>query len=145
MRLNKFKVSLGTTSKVRLLDECATQSRSRIIHELQKNPWIKLVGDNLDMFLRVGQQTSERQHKELHYFTSVVMFSRLADEIAGLNDEPRQLTYGEVQAGPVVELEAACKETLLAGYRAVLGRILASNMPAFRWLNQALPKHVPHR
>ena len=145
MRLNKFRLALGPSSKVRLLDECAAQSRIKIIQKLRVNPWIKLVGDNLDMFLRVGQQTSERQHKDLHYFTSVVMFSRLADVLPALNAEPRRLTYGEVQARPVLELQPVWKEVLFAGYRAVIGRILASNLPAFRWLSQAIPKHVPHR
>ena len=146
-RLNKFKVTLSTSSKITLLDECMSQRHSQIVHNIKLNPWIKLVGDNLDMFLRVGQQTSERQHKDLHYFTSVIMFSRLPDELQlpAMDPNPRTLTYGEVQPRPVIELQPNWRDTLMAGYHVVLGRILATQLPALRLLERVLPKHMPHR
>ncbi len=38
-----------------------------------------IAGDYLDMHERMGHQSTEKRHRDLHLFTSNVIFSRIAE------------------------------------------------------------------
>ena len=77
MRLNRLGVTLCSTSKLKLLERCEQESESRMVSHLQKVPFIKLTGDNFDQYVRASQQTSERQHQDRHWFSTILTFCRI--------------------------------------------------------------------
>ena len=36
------------------------------------------------------------------------------------------------------------KQQLLESYKVLLGRLMIKNMPAFKWMESVIPKHIPH-
>ena len=117
----------------------------RIANELQKNPWIKINGDNLDIFIRATQQTINVQHRDRHFFTTIMLFSRVQAEIEMLSNLPPQVPQQGIRVEDVLDMEGDWKKYLIAGYRVIIGRILVQHCPNLAWMKPYLPKHLPHR
>ena len=77
IRLNRLGVTMSTTTKLRLLDEASGIMDKGIVSRLQKSPLVKITGDNLDMYIRTGQKSLEKSNRDLHLFTSNVLFNRV--------------------------------------------------------------------
>ena len=37
------------------------------------------------------------------------------------------------------------RQSLLSSYKVMLGRLMVKNLPAFKWLENILPHHIPHQ
>ena len=76
-RLNHMGLTLSSTSKLRLLEEAGNRMETNIVLSLQKNPVVKITGDNLDIYVKTGHKSLERSNQDLHLFASNIIFSRV--------------------------------------------------------------------
>ena len=107
---------------------------------LKKQAMVKVTGDNMDIYIRTEHQSTERANKDLHMFTSNIIFPRVYCHHLS-NEEP---TVGPVRI-PDILLTQQDKDQLLDAYAVLVGRLLCHNVPAFKWLESVLPNHIPHR
>ena len=127
---------------MKLVDEAGSQSRSLAVQQIRQNPLITVVGDNLDIRVKVNHQTSDSQHKDLHYFTSMIVFPRIVH--TQMENSPPALDLEGISCqsfllSPVEEMH------LFDAYTVILGRILLALCPVhFQWMEDLLPEHIPH-
>jgi hypothetical protein len=139
-RFNHMGLVLSVSSKVRLQDEAVQQTQETLVNSLRANPLVKITGDNLDMYIKTGHQSTEKQHKDLHLFASNIMFTRIATP--DLSIQQPVFNHESVSADEFIP-HAAYKDTLLNSYCVLVGRII-SVLPAFQWMKSVLPKHIHH-
>ncbi len=141
-RLNKLGITLSTRSKLNILETCGTVSRKNTVQAIKSRSYVKITGDNLDMYVRTQHQASDRSHRDLHLFTSNLITHRLP-----LQEVPN--------APPIVDVTRLTPEDflpsvqekhhLLEAYGIIIGRLMAKHLTAFRWMEAVLPQHIPHR
>jgi hypothetical protein len=76
-RLNHLGLTLSTTSKLKLLDEAGNRMETSVASTLQRNPIVKVNGDNPDIYVRTGHKSLERSNQDIHLFASNIIFSRV--------------------------------------------------------------------
>ncbi|KAJ8299423.1 hypothetical protein KUTeg_023483 [Tegillarca granosa] len=77
-RLNRIGITLCARSKLRLLEEASQLNKIEIVNYLKNNPLMKITGDNLDVFIRTGNQAIDIRNKDLHLFASNAISTRIA-------------------------------------------------------------------
>ena len=135
-RLQKAGVVLNVRMKLTLLEEAEKQSHRTLVMELQRNPLPKLLGDNLDVFVK-----GCRGNKDLHLFTSIMVFPRKPYmDVSTLqrNVQPEELEPGAFLLNNEQRLQ------LMGTGAVIVGRIVADSLPFFGWAKDLLPKHIPH-
>ncbi|KAH3814500.1 uncharacterized protein LOC127835962 [Dreissena polymorpha] len=140
-RFNRLGVTMSTTTKLRLLDEASSIMDKGIVSRLQKSPLVKITGDNLDMYIKTGQQSLEKSNRDLHLFASNVLFNRIAspDKYSLV---PTRTPLTDLKAEMFL-LSGNYRSTLVNSYCVILGRILCE-LKAFSWMANALPDHIHH-
>ena len=139
-RLNHLGLMQGTTSKLRLLDEAGKMTDHHIVEQLRSNPLVKITGDNMDFYVKTNHQSTERAHKDLHYFVSNIIFSRVATPDLSTS----QVAVDRQSIIPAMLLpHGLYLERLQHCYMIILARII-SDIPAFSWMKSVIPKHIEH-
>ena len=133
-----------STNKIRLLDEANSQVSNNIINTIQNKKICKVTGDNLDIYVRTGQQLATSGHKDLHFFASNIIFPRCASlEIS--NSRPKVIQSDLKQISPEKLLPMGTyKLKLVNSYKVLIGRILAEYFQELKWMGEVLPTHMPH-
>ena len=142
-RMNKLGITQSPWSKLQLLDKCAEVSETQIVEALKKNPVCKITGDNLDVFVRTQHQSSDKQHKDMHLFTSNIIISRLPifySEGDICDVRPKDL---DIKPEHFI-LSATERGHLLDSYAVLVGRMMCKHLVAFKWLESVLPQHMKH-
>lgn len=114
-----------------------------ITHVLTFIFWLLLsTGDNLDLYVKASIMTSEKRNKDMHLFTSNVIFPRIAT-IDMCNDVPKVDT--KTLTADKVLLAESCpqRNRLIYAYQILLGRTLCK-IPAFGQFRNLFPDHIPH-
>ena len=119
-------------------------SESLLVKEIRQNPVVKVTGDNLDIYVRTQHQSSDRQHKDLHMFTSNIIFSRLPHYFRDEDVSSRRPVDVNSVAPEDLMLSPTERSHLLKCYSVLLGRILSRNCTAFKWMESILPNHMAH-
>lgn len=78
-------VTLSCSGKLKLLDKAADTSKHLLVESIKQNPQIKITGDNLDMYVRTNHQRLDNDNKDIHWFASNVIGTRL--NYSGLSSE----------------------------------------------------------
>mgnify|MGYP003536146883 CR=1 FL=1 len=108
-------------------------------------PLCSLVGDNCDIKVRPRHVSLEHQVRDCHFFGMLLVFSRLANVIQGLTNEPPALTQAEHLNPNNFVLNDGEIQALLQSYKVMVGRLMSKHFSAFRWLKDVLPLHIPHQ
>lgn len=69
---------MSTSTKIRILDECAQLNVTSAVSYLRSYPLLKITGDNLDVYIRVGLKTVQNSNRDLHLFASNDLSCRVA-------------------------------------------------------------------
>ena len=136
-------LSLSATSKINLLNECCDQITKKIKKKLSDCCLCNLVGDNCDIRITPNHQATDHQVKDCHYFAVLLVFSRMADQISAMQNVRPALIPENIPLEEFILTEND-RALLLSSYKVILGRLMATNLPAFAWLGGLLPKHIPH-
>jgi hypothetical protein len=128
--------------KLSILDEATAVSRQQITESIIINPLMKITGDNLDIYIRTSHMSSEKQNRDLHLFTSNLIFSRVAT--TDMSNSPPGTCASTISVDDCI-IQAAEKDCLFNSYAIIIGRLFANKLPAFSWLNDILPQHIPHK
>lgn len=75
-RLHSIGICLSPSSKALLLNDANESSRSLIVEKLRGNPIPKIVGDNLDVYVK---STNPAQTQDLHLFNTIMVFPRVSN------------------------------------------------------------------
>lgn len=144
MLCNRLSLTLSPTSKIRLLEECSKQAERKLSEKLKSCCLCNFVGDNCDIRIKPRVQSSEHQIKDCHYFAILLVFARLATEITASSNMPPAIEPLTIDLNTFVLNEHERFMLLDGSYKILLGRMMAKNFPAFKWLSSILPKHIPH-
>ena len=99
------------------------------------------MGDN-SIFSVFPNIWSSVRLKNLHLFTSNIIFSRVAS--VDICNDPAKVDTGNLSAANVLlSPDSAKRERLRYSYCMLLARILCT-IPAFQTLRKLLPDHIPH-
>lgn len=125
-------------------DSLDTSVIDRLVHkhESQKPPGYQLIGDNLDIHVKVKHMSSERQNKNIHRFA----LNAIQDRINGLDlldDKPIKdvLEMENIEFLPSI----TDNEDLLHDLIPLCARIAIEKLPAFECFRDVKVCHIPHR
>ena len=89
-----------------------------------------------------SQLTAQNRNKDLHLFTSNIIFPRVAS--VDICNDPPKVDIGNLSAENVLlSPDSVKRERLKYSYCVLLARILCT-FPAFQHLRKLLPDHIPH-
>lgn len=111
---------MSASTKLRLMDEAADRMSNGIADHLNKNPLVKVTGDNLDIYIRTGHKSLERSNQDLHLFASNVLFCRIATP-GLLSNTPLQRSLESITPDLFIPT-GHNMETLTHSYTILLGR-----------------------
>lgn len=69
---------LSSQRRLNFQESIGCASQNLIIANLKSNPLVKVTGDNLDIYIKRSNLTSDSRNLDLHLFTSNIIFSRVA-------------------------------------------------------------------
>ena len=144
MTCNKLCLTLSSTSKINILDECKEQNKETAARCIQKCPLCFLVGDNCDIRIQTNHQASDHQVQDCHYFAILLIFSRMANELVQLSNVPPHIIPENIEVSSVLLTDLE-KRQLLSSYKVLFGRLMVKKFKAFQWMDRILPKHIPHQ
>ena len=109
--------------------------------EPKKPPLYQIIGDNVDLYVKVKHMASERQNKSIHWFAMNGVQDRVrADNLA--NENPIK---------PILEMENAeflpsiqDNHDLLHDLIPVVARVLVERLPSFQCFKSVVVTHIPH-
>ncbi|KAH3880084.1 hypothetical protein DPMN_003996 [Dreissena polymorpha] len=141
-RLNHLGLMLSWPSRITLQEEIQSMTEKLIAENLKQNPLIKVTGDNLDIYVKTSSLSKERRNKDLHLFTSNIIFSRVST--TDMNNSVPKVDVSELNSEKILMPEHSNeKDKLLHSYAVLIARTLCK-VPAFRKYSKHVPKHVPH-
>ena len=143
MTTNKLGITLSPSSKTNLLNECCDEINKEIIKKMSACCLCNLVGDNCDIRITPNHQALDHQVKDCHYFATLLIFSRMAEQLSHMSTLPPQINPDNFNLQNLLLTDVE-RQTLFQSYKVLIGRLLAKNIPAFRWLDKILPHHIPH-
>ena len=101
---------------------------------------IIVAGDNLDIYVKTSHLSKDKSDRDLHLFTSNIIFSRVASvDMSNIvcNVDTKQLHSEDIL---MTDLERA---RFMDAYSILLVRVLCS-LPAFRPCISLVPRHISH-
>ncbi|XP_060556001.1 uncharacterized protein LOC132716696 [Ruditapes philippinarum] len=108
---------------------------------LQRNPIIKVTGDNLDIYVRTGHKSLERSNQDIHLFASNIIFSRIVKP--GLYSMVKPLCDLQSLTPELFFPSEQDRESLRRSYCVMLARILMG-LPTYKWMRSVVPSHIYH-
>lgn len=128
------------------MDECVAETAVKAKRLMKSCPLCNLVGDNCDIRIRPRHVSLNHQVRDCHFFGMLLIFSRLANEIKRRNNEPPALTPANEHLNPDnFILSSTDQKNLLQSYRVMVMRLMVKHFPAFKWMEDVLPVHIPHQ
>jgi hypothetical protein len=136
---NKLCNEVGVNSEsLDVMDAENLQKR----HIENQPPKYQIIGDNVDLYVKVKHMASERQNKSIHWF--------------GMNAVQNRVTGCHLQnehpIKPILEMEnveflptSEDNKDLLHDFIPLAARILADKVSAFRCFKGAVVRHIPHQ
>lgn len=145
LTLNKLALTLSPTSKLRILEECEEMTSQKAKEMASSCCLCNLVGDNCDFRIQPRHVTGQHQVKDCHFFGLLLIFSRLSAEMLA-TDATNTPAGSAGRLNPEnFLLNSQERQSLLSSYKVMLGRLMVKNLPAFKWLENILPHHIPHQ
>ena len=102
-----------------------------------------LVGDNCDIRIAPNHQALDHQARDCHYFATLLVFSRMADQIREMSTVCPRMGPNNFDIEQLI-LSQQERHTLLQSHKVLNGRLVAKNITAFGWMAGVLPKHIPY-
>ena len=90
------------------------------------------VGDNCDIKVVTGNQASDKQDEDLHYFGLMLVFPRIADCAANLSTARPRMNLAALTVDKFVLTCEQERLQVLNSYKVLLGRLLADKIPALK-------------
>ena len=100
IRLNKLGTCLSPTSRLNIIDTCATVQNNVAISKIRDCCLCNLEGNNCDLRIGTRHQASDHQIKDCHYYATLLIFSRLSTEAYSLSNVSPLL---EINSLPMTE------------------------------------------
>lgn len=110
--------------------------------QLEKPKSYQIIGDNVDLYVKVKHMASERQNKSIHWFAMNAVQDRVTGEHAAA-DQPIKpvLKMENVEFLPSVH----DNHDLLHDFIPLFARVLVEKIPAFRCFKSVVVRHIPHK
>jgi hypothetical protein len=138
---SKASITLCESSKLPLMGEFGKYINQGVVKSLRRGQSAKLTADNIDGLLVANQVRIGHGNKSYHYTHCTYLPER-----GDFSHLPMERPLGDVET-----IDLTCfvlsdlEENHLKGmYRHHIGRILSASVPAFKWMDKCLPKHIPH-
>lgn len=135
-------LSLSNSGKGKLLEQCASQGQLTISEVVQSGKLISFVGDNLDMRIKPRIMTSEKQTKDIHFYMSKVVVSRISAKLKQMDKTSAPVSEAEKIENYVNNEDEL--EKLQYSYEVIISRILADHFPSCKFMRKLYPAHIPH-
>ena len=120
--------------KLKLLDEAACMSQRNLRKDIIKNPIPKILGDNLDIFIK-----GYLGNKDMHLFTSIVVFPRIPClHLSMIGNNIKDVTSESLA------LKGDDLNSILQAYSIIIGRMTVGEFAGLEWMKKLLPIHIPH-
>ena len=104
-------------------------------------PTFKIVGDNLDKYVKPRDMRIDAQASTLHYFNMYAVRDRL--DTSQLSDSPSLPDLSTIQAQQVLPTEADHK-ALFSNFAIMVCRVLKKHMPFFAKFGSGVERHIRH-
>jgi len=133
---NTVKVAKQQCSEVKDLE------RINLNHAKEKPPSYHIIGDNVDLYVKVKHMNSERQNRSIHWFA----LNAVQDRVSGIHlavDKPIRsiLDMENIEFLP----SRTDNENLLHDFIPLFARAVIGKIPAFSCFKDVKVKHIPHR
>lgn len=106
-----------------------------------KPPSYQVIGDNIDLYVKVKHQASDRQNKSIHWFAMNAVQNRVKGEDLD-NTQPKKAILDVENAEFLPSKED--NSDLLHDFVPLVARVLADKVPALKGFKQAVVRHIPH-
>jgi len=110
-------------------------------HDLSKLSW-KLVGDNLDLTVKVRDMRVDNPNQAHHFFHTIAVQDRIATD--HLDDTKPQCLASTLEVSNFVP-SLSDKQQLCSDFVVLVARIIASEFAEFKFLQLSVPTHIPHQ
>lgn len=110
--------------------------------ELSHAPAYQVIGDNVDMFIKVKHMSSTNQNSSIHWFNMNAVLNRVNDNNLK-NNEPIMsiLDVENYQFLPSGQENMNLIHDLIP----LVSRVVVSNIPSFHHFKEAVVWHIPHK
>ncbi|XP_031559255.1 uncharacterized protein LOC116295548, partial [Actinia tenebrosa] len=105
-------------------------------------PKYQIIGDNLDMYVKVKHMSSDKQNRSIHWFAMNAIQDRVSSKC------PDNAT----QIKPILEVENSeflpspeDNNKLLQDFIPLAARVLVDKVPDFKCFSGTIIKHIPHQ
>ena len=106
---------------------------------MEKN-W-KLVGDNLDLTIKVRDMRLDNPNQQYHFFHTIAVQDRV--RTAHLNDSRPQQLVSNLSTSDFV-LSSSDYKRLRSDLIVLVSRIVVAELSAFQFMSEAVPDHILH-
>lgn len=110
-------------------------------HDLSKLSW-KLVGDNLDLTVKVRDMCVDNPNQAHHFFHTIAVQDRIATD--HLDDTKPQCLASTLEVSNFVP-SLSDKQRLCSDFVVLVARIIVSEFAEFKFLQLSVPTHIPHQ
>ncbi len=145
--LNTFKEFVTHHKHVNQLNELDKIDVSDLKSHQKSNkpPTYQIIGDNLDMYVKVKHMSSDRQNKSIHWFAMNAIQDRVSPECHNWSNTDEKMK-------PILEVEnseflpsSEDNDKLLQDFLPLVARVLVDKVPDLKCLEGTIIKHIPHQ
>ena len=127
--------------KYSLLDEIGGHFLDKAVELVRKGRKFVFVLDNIDWDVKVNDMRSDNQNKSVHAVATSLVFDRVPSDHLPDCGPQRNLECCDMRRlTSLTDVEKACTRER---YKILLARILCEFFPAFRFLSDLVPTHLP--
>ena len=110
--------------------------------QLSRDPGYQIIGDNVDLLIKVKHMSSSNQNKSIHWFNLNGVQHRITGNDED-NDKPIKSILDMENASFLPS--ATDNQKLLHDFIPLTARVIADKIPAFKDFQIAVVRHIPHR
>lgn len=104
-------------------------------------PSVKVVGDNLDKYIRPREMRADSQATTHHYFNMYAFPDRV--NTCNLDDQPSLPDPSSINLEKLF-LTPEEEKKMYENFQILIARVLVKHMPFFKSIESALPRHIEH-
>ncbi len=123
-------------------DELVRCERELEVHNQCRHPGYQIVGDNVDMRIRVRHMTIGHQDQDIHHFNHLVIKNRV--NAHHLPDDKPTCDPASFQPNMILP-NAETNASLRSSWIVLIGRIIAKYLPELSWFKDHIPENIPHK
>ena len=101
-----------------------------------------IVGDNLDLFIRVKHMASDNQNKSIHWFNLLGLINRVSE--SDFNNEQPIKAVDDIKISDLVPSKELHQEHL-KDLISIVACIVVEKIPAFSEFRKLVIRHIPHK